>query len=244
MKFFRRFRESLIPGKGFRKYVLYAVGEIILVVVGILIAVTLNNLNEKRKVRNEVKQIASQVHQKLSRDLIKTQELLGYLNEDIKLYNSYLNIEDLTVKERLAITLQAPFLVTISVDFLDVNPVVSSSLDKATILNDSLSKKLLDIDQLYNGAGKGLTLMEGIISAELIKNLNHIKENFQWYNKLVSGGSFTIEEYKYFGTPDYRNRVVHMKFLYLDGYRSILRDFEESLIIEKDALWCLTYTDN
>ncbi len=35
----------------FSKYLLYATGEIVLVVIGILIALSINNLNESRKVR-------------------------------------------------------------------------------------------------------------------------------------------------------------------------------------------------
>lgn len=48
IKFFRKIRKSLFEKGNFRKYSLYAIGEIILVVIGILIALQLNNLNEKR----------------------------------------------------------------------------------------------------------------------------------------------------------------------------------------------------
>lgn len=34
------------------KYLKYAIGEILLVVIGILIALQINNLNEERKLRN------------------------------------------------------------------------------------------------------------------------------------------------------------------------------------------------
>ena len=49
IKFFRNIRKSLFEKGNLRKYSLYAIGEIILVVVGILIALQLNNLNEKNK---------------------------------------------------------------------------------------------------------------------------------------------------------------------------------------------------
>jgi hypothetical protein len=51
LKFFRKIRHRLL-GKGkFRKYLLYAGGEIILVVIGILIALQINNWSERRKER-------------------------------------------------------------------------------------------------------------------------------------------------------------------------------------------------
>ena len=52
IKFFRKIRQSLLSENRFSKYLLYAIGEIILVVVGILIALQLNNLNDERKTEN------------------------------------------------------------------------------------------------------------------------------------------------------------------------------------------------
>ena len=49
IKFFRRIRQQLLTENKFSKYVLYAVGEIILVVVGILIALSINNWNSIQK---------------------------------------------------------------------------------------------------------------------------------------------------------------------------------------------------
>ncbi len=48
-KIFRRIREKLLAENRLRKYLLYAVGEIILVVVGILIALQINAINQDRE---------------------------------------------------------------------------------------------------------------------------------------------------------------------------------------------------
>jgi hypothetical protein len=48
IKFFRRIRQQLLTGNKFSKYLLYAIGEIVLVVIGILIALQINNWNEER----------------------------------------------------------------------------------------------------------------------------------------------------------------------------------------------------
>ncbi len=52
IKFFRNIRHRLIGENRFSKYLVYAVGEIILVVIGILIALQINTWNEERKLRN------------------------------------------------------------------------------------------------------------------------------------------------------------------------------------------------
>ena len=41
--FFRKIRHSLIQGDSMKKYVLYAIGEIMLVVIGILIALQIDD---------------------------------------------------------------------------------------------------------------------------------------------------------------------------------------------------------
>ncbi|MEY8020457.1 DUF6090 family protein [Muriicola sp. SD30] len=51
IKFFRRIRQQLLTDNKFSKYLLYAIGEILLVVIGILIALQINNNNEARKQR-------------------------------------------------------------------------------------------------------------------------------------------------------------------------------------------------
>ena len=66
IKFFRQIRQQLLTENKFSKYLIYAIGEIILVVIGILIALQVNNWNENSK-RN-----ANEL------------EYLGRLNEDIK----------------------------------------------------------------------------------------------------------------------------------------------------------------
>ncbi|MCK0178875.1 DUF6090 family protein [Flavobacteriaceae bacterium S0862] len=57
IKFFRKIRYNLMSENKTGKYFKYAIGEIILVVIGILIALQINNWNEARKAKNVEKQI-------------------------------------------------------------------------------------------------------------------------------------------------------------------------------------------
>lgn len=54
IKFFRKIRHKLLSENKFSKYLLYAIGEIILVVIGILIALQINNWNEANKLQEEI----------------------------------------------------------------------------------------------------------------------------------------------------------------------------------------------
>lgn len=72
IKFFRKIRQHLLTENKFSKYVLYASGEIILVVIGILIALSINNWNESRKLDSSEKEFITSVKE----DLIKDKEYI------------------------------------------------------------------------------------------------------------------------------------------------------------------------
>ena len=87
IKFFRQIRKSLLMENRTSKYFKYALGEILLVVIGILIALQINNWNETRKER--IKEV--EILNLLKLDLENT---LAEVTEDIKNGTSYLNITD------------------------------------------------------------------------------------------------------------------------------------------------------
>ncbi|MBR9847571.1 MAG: hypothetical protein GYB35_16380 [Algicola sp.] len=57
IKFFRKIRQKMLTENKFSKYLIYAIGEIILVVIGILIALQINNWNETRQIKKVEKEI-------------------------------------------------------------------------------------------------------------------------------------------------------------------------------------------
>ena len=66
MKFLRFFR---VKSDNRKDYLKYAIGEIFLVVIGILIALSVNNSNEERKLRKEEKKILLSLHSEISNNL-------------------------------------------------------------------------------------------------------------------------------------------------------------------------------
>ncbi|MCR9132895.1 MAG: DUF6090 family protein [bacterium] len=53
LRFFRNIRQKLLENGNLRKYFWYALGEILLVMIGILLALQINNWNEDRKVESD-----------------------------------------------------------------------------------------------------------------------------------------------------------------------------------------------
>ena len=61
LTFFRRIRKGLLGEGAAYKYLLYAIGEIALVVIGILIALQINNWNEERQDKIDEKQYLQRI---------------------------------------------------------------------------------------------------------------------------------------------------------------------------------------
>ncbi|MCE7994912.1 MAG: hypothetical protein HEP71_23245 [Roseivirga sp.] len=82
-RFFRVLRQGLLKENRLRKYLAYAVGEVALVIVGILIAIYLNNSNEQRKKRSEIQLILEQIQSELATDVMQAGELIeSYRRKD------------------------------------------------------------------------------------------------------------------------------------------------------------------
>jgi len=69
IKFFRKIRQNLLMENKTGKYLKYAIGEIVLVVIGILIALQINNWNEWRKDRMIEKSILLEFEDNLERNI-------------------------------------------------------------------------------------------------------------------------------------------------------------------------------
>ncbi len=84
IKFFRYIRQRLLNENRFSKYLLYAVGEIILVVIGILIALQINNWNEDRKEKRAIENVLIEIKEDLEKDKAELERSLKQLTEDYK----------------------------------------------------------------------------------------------------------------------------------------------------------------
>jgi len=90
IKFFRKIRQNLLSEGKTSKYFKYAIGEIILVVIGILIALQINNWNEKRKSDNILENYYHQIITDLATDYNRIHYDLYVLEKDyIAKYNEF-----------------------------------------------------------------------------------------------------------------------------------------------------------
>ncbi|MEX0290426.1 MAG: DUF6090 family protein [Flavobacteriaceae bacterium] len=73
IKFFRKIRRRLLSENKFSQYIFYAIGEIVLVVIGILIALQINNYSESSKIRKQEISLLKNLNSEIKLDILQIQ---------------------------------------------------------------------------------------------------------------------------------------------------------------------------
>ena len=84
-RFFHSLRQRLLTKNKFGKYLLYAIGEIVLIVVGILIAFYLDNINAEK----QAKEIETELLSELKSNLVSNIKILERTHESESQYLAY-----------------------------------------------------------------------------------------------------------------------------------------------------------
>ncbi len=151
IKFFRKIRQNLLMENKTSKYFKYAIGEIILVVIGILIALQINNWNEEHKINKIRTQKLSQIESDLRADvvsleegiLIKEKEMATLKNYRDRLAQSNASIDTL---DKIVNT---EYLGRIRTGFSGFNNITYNSMVQSGelgILSDDLVKDLSNLN--------------------------------------------------------------------------------------------------
>ena len=93
MRIFNKIRKKLLSENKFKRYFFYAIGEIVLVVIGILIALQINNWNQTRKDENALKEYLVKIKSHTKEDLRKLDTITKYRTQ----------LADLCKKARISI---------------------------------------------------------------------------------------------------------------------------------------------
>ena len=144
IKFFRQIRKSLLSEGKTGKYLKYAIGEIILVVIGILIALAINDSYNNSKNEEKVIAILKQVQQEILANVKDCDRILGYfVNKNSKAQKIY---EDLVSVE----SHHQDIIVTEGYTNLSVNTGGYNRLmDNIEILSDKYKVLLPSMNMVY-----------------------------------------------------------------------------------------------
>jgi len=139
IKFFRKIRYDLMEKNKTVKYLKYAIGEIFLVMIGILLALQVNNWNENRKATNSERILLVNLVKDLELEEIRFNQNLNGIDGNLKTYEQLYLIG---VKGRNDITIENPNKVRNIVNFdPKLNKDYSLISDKLT--NEEIREDLL-----------------------------------------------------------------------------------------------------
>ena len=152
LRFFRRIRQRLLTEHRFNKYLLYAVGEVALVVIGILIALQIDNWNEYRKEREQEKELLAQLKSEYQSNLEQLDSKMGLRDRMITACVKLLDYVDHPGTRNTDSTLYylGYTILTPTFDPI-VNDIISSGriqLLQNTLLKEKLSRWTSDVVQV------------------------------------------------------------------------------------------------
>jgi hypothetical protein len=157
IRFFRQIRRQFISQSKFGKYFLYAIGEIVLVVIGILIALQINNWNNRQILdRSEIKSYQN-IKQQLLEDKTELNEVKAFNNYQSKIFeyaNNIIEQKDYSLQDSLA-----PCLMSLAwfSDFHRSGKIYETLVNNGDIKlmnNDSIPIKLQKLEMTYIFANK------------------------------------------------------------------------------------------
>ena len=219
IKFYRRIRRTLLSENKFSKYLLYAIGEIFLVVIGIMIALQFNNSNEQNKHLEGINETITAIEEDLIFNFKDASYTLNfYKTQDTilkKVLNKQYTIEDYRVND----------LISIVTANWRVHTPKTENL--TTLLNkeEYATKELIPIIN----AAKRLTTGKSIADQAWETLYNNIDKNTETLTQqvsLVKLDSISLEQrYTYLlSNPDYQH-IAELNWIRTQNFYDLLSRF-------------------
>lgn len=219
IKFLRQIRQRLLTENKFSKYILYAIGEIILVVIGILIALQVNNWNIGRIEQDKIQVYARLLVQDLEEDITMSKFSMNQATEviiridSLTQYVQNKNIEDISNLDFLCLSSALSYR-PFSWNRATLEELKSSG-SLQSIKNDSLKMKIAQYDAFTHHLDQdNITDLEAskncrlLISQIINKNYTNFKELDKMIRLYTLNPSTFLEPamltgFDLFSTPEY-----------------------------------------
>jgi hypothetical protein len=207
ISFFRKIRQALLTENKFSRYLVYAAGEIILVIIGIFIALQVNNANEIRKKEKIAIGILKQIQQDLITSVEEADRIIEYYRKKDSLSYLVLNdkvIADDYIRDRNLMVLTLNYNTYIILDYGFQK--LDQYLDFLPKGSDLLKKNL---NQLYTNLKITVEDANDAIAVEVRDHRKMLKENKSWYWNTMYGISNNFTEAIQYALSDplYKNYV-------------------------------------
>ena len=158
LRFLRKMRQALIPENRFGRYFFYAVGEIVLVVIGILIALQINNWNEERKLKLDEGKYLLDIKENIELNIQNMEKEIG----SSRRFNSSRTILLNHIRNKL------PYHDSLAIHFHRSNLLPNTKISMQAY--ESLKQKGINIIESEDLRGMIIKIFEGTYS-DLLRNV-------------------------------------------------------------------------
>lgn len=222
IKFYRIIRQRLITENKFSKYLLYAIGEIILVVGGILIAVSINNGNEDRKARKQEVKYLQNLQTDIALEFENNDRIINYRAATAKAAARILDFKILETGSDLLALERNIQQVFARKNFIPTNNTYKELLNSGNlnyITNDSIKDYLLELDKKYVSIGNHEYHMYREYEEYLynVTALNGESLNFLDIQKIATTGTMAFKDLSQIPIktviPEYNKLLVKTEFI-------------------------------
>jgi hypothetical protein len=213
MKLFNGLRFKMIEGKGLKNYLLYAIGEIVLVVIGILVAVAINDYKEKKASEVRLGNYLSIYKQDLEVDTLVVGRVLRFVEDRKEYFKLFLSdtVSAKTYKENpqgYGLTLSySPFKLQQKGIGLLENYVNDSEIEQDTLVSSILANHRL-YDNLVAASIQR-------ISDDIDNNMSYLKHEQPWIGDLLMGQLDHPDIIPYYLSQNYKAQLaIHSNLVY------------------------------
>ncbi len=227
LKFFRKIRQKLLSENRFSKYLIYALGEIFLVVIGILIALQINNWSEERKERDRLYNVYSLIAVDLRNDIQSIDEINLFYASKKDLYPRVLS-DSLTAEDYL----ENDRLLNLIISYPDLKistrgfELLKDVEDSGQFGTDGLDNQIVN---LYTHFKNEVEVDVDLLSVDSQDNIYYWKNNCDWWEGYFNGDPKGFIEYA-ISSQDYQNRVTSNYVAHYVVYLPNLMNFRTEAI--------------
>lgn len=185
IKFFRKIRQQLLSENKFIKYLIYAIGEILLVVIGIVIAVSIGEWRQQIKDKNEVSTLYKNLSYDLNQDKKRLDTLIQLYDKSISALSNEIEKlqQDSYNQDSLYNGFSSWMLYTTQNQFVPQESVYTEIISNGKlqlISNEKLKAKMLE---LYNLLYPEMALRRNQNSTMLMEfSTLEVSDSFRWLN--------------------------------------------------------------
>lgn len=186
IKFFRQIRQKLLQENRFSKYLFYALGEIILVVIGILLALQIDTWNTHKNNRAKELVYLKSYHEDLKKNITelnrvieKSNRTIGASDSLLRLATGQLEVEDIKTMEGLVMeSLNYTLFLSQEGTIKDI----FGTGDLALIQNDTIRKSMVN----WNSDLKYLTEYEALGKDNQLQCVDYLSNETPFYRMALT----------------------------------------------------------